>query len=1214
MKKNSYKITGIFLLLILLGAEVFPQLNGTYTIGGASPDFVSFTKAVDSLNFDGVTGPVIFNVRDGSYDEQITINEINGASATNTITFQSENGDSTKVELSFDATSGDNYTIRLYGADYIIFRQISVSAKNTSNGRVIFFFNRANNNQFLNSVLTGISTTSPSQDFAIIFSSTYVDSNNVFKYNVMNNGSYGIFFYGKGTANEDLEKGTIVENNTFNDQSYMAVRLFYQDAPLVSGNVVSNSASYSTYVGLYVAYGSNNLIITKNYLDLEICKAGIWLDNGNSALGKEGLIANNIVSISDNSLSYGLYCSSSKYQNFYFNSVNITNASSSAAFNLENSFTKSINLVNNNLINTGGGYAIKLDFSYGILKSDHNNYLSSGTYLAYWNKNIADLSSLQSENNMDSNSISLDPLYISDTDLHMINSTAGNRGLPIVGITEDFDGDIRSSSNPDIGADEFTPLPNDAGIYSIDSPGYPFCSLDSSVILKIRNNGSDTLVSVTIEWSVNDTMQVSYNWTDTLSPESISDTIHIAKYAFSPGDSLKIWTSKPNGNSDTIKNNDTLVRYGIYPALGGEYTIGDTLADYKNFTEAVKALNMGGVCDSVIFNVKDGTYNEQIEIGQLIGISSSRDVTFQSEGGDSSKVILSYSSLNSNNNYVIKLNGSDYIRFKNMTIFASDVSFAQAIYFLNEAGNNEFSNCVIKGNKTNLDSPYLYVIHSDPSTNNNYNIFRNNLIQYGSYGMYLIGFNNNNEVEKSIIIENNQFLDQYKSSIYIQNHDAPQIKYNTFLSDSSSNSYLRIYGYAIQNDLKIMNNRILGNNGGYGIELINCNAQSSAIGLISNNFIHIGGDTGDVSYGIYLSNCDYQKIIFNSVNVTGKDPDKSFGLYVINGIYNVSKNNIIANKGGGKAIYLNPKSPVPLQESDYNNLFTSGSSLGSYNNLPQLDLNEWKSGVGLDQNSISVDPLFYSVTDLHVCQDSLNKAGISVNTITTDLEGDVRNANLPDIGADEFEPLNNVQLNNDTSVCKGAFVLLDAGVISGTYSWSTGATSQTILVTDSGQYNVTGSSFCGSESDKINIYFRSTPVSDFTYTTSFFTAIFKNVSKNASSYLWSFGDGNSSNYESPSHVYVLADTFPVSLTAINECANDTFTQNVIIKSIDTADTTGIFEVNYIKSFDVFPNPSNGEFQINISLLENKDLEVSIFNILGEKIYDEDLKKVISYNK
>ena len=52
---------------------------------------------------------------------------------------------------------------------------------------------------------------------------------------------------------------------------------------------------------------------------------------------------------------------------------------------------------------------------------------------------------------------------------------------------------------------------------------------------------------------------------------------------------------------------------------------------------------------------------------------------------------------------------------------------------------------------------------------------------------------------------------------------------------------------------------------------------------------------------------------------------------------------------------------------------------------------------------------------------------------------------------------------------------------------------------------------------------------------------------NAASYLWDFGDGDTSTFSSPIHYYTVNGTYPVSLTVFNNCGNsNTYTNTVFI--------------------------------------------------------------------
>ena len=59
---------------------------------------------------------------------------------------------------------------------------------------------------------------------------------------------------------------------------------------------------------------------------------------------------------------------------------------------------------------------------------------------------------------------------------------------------------------------------------------------------------------------------------------------------------------------------------------------------------------------------------------------------------------------------------------------------------------------------------------------------------------------------------------------------------------------------------------------------------------------------------------------------------------------------------------------------------------------------------------------------------------------------------------------------------------------------------------------------------------------------------FTNLTTNASSYLWDFGDGNTSTEINPSHQYSLNGEYSVTLSATNDCGTTMVTQSVFITS------------------------------------------------------------------
>lgn len=82
------------------------------------------------------------------------------------------------------------------------------------------------------------------------------------------------------------------------------------------------------------------------------------------------------------------------------------------------------------------------------------------------------------------------------------------------------------------------------------------------------------------------------------------------------------------------------------------------------------------------------------------------------------------------------------------------------------------------------------------------------------------------------------------------------------------------------------------------------------------------------------------------------------------------------------------------------------------------------------------------------------------------------------------------------------------------------------------------------------------PVASFQYEiseTNFLEVKFTNFSQNATSYLWDFGDGETSTEANPAHVYDEANTYNVKLTASNaNGATNAFSKDVIVADPDEA--------------------------------------------------------------
>lgn len=111
---------------------IYAGLAGNYTIdqsqGASSTNFPSFTAAVNALNNGGVSGAVTFTVMGNTpYNEQVSLENVYGTSATNTITFDGGNGNAANRILTFASTqTGEFHTIRVNNTPYVTIKNLTV--------------------------------------------------------------------------------------------------------------------------------------------------------------------------------------------------------------------------------------------------------------------------------------------------------------------------------------------------------------------------------------------------------------------------------------------------------------------------------------------------------------------------------------------------------------------------------------------------------------------------------------------------------------------------------------------------------------------------------------------------------------------------------------------------------------------------------------------------------------------------------------------------------------------------------------------------------------------------------------------------------------------------------------------------------------------------------------------------------------------------------
>jgi len=482
------------LIGMLIPGFIIAQISGIKTIGGTNPDYATFSAAVSALNTSGINGAVVFNVAPGTYTEQITINNITGSSATNTITFKSSNNDSTAVTLKHasSSTSANNYVVKLNGTDYITFKNITFERTGTSQYSIVFnVVGNSNHVSFTGNIIKSGASSSVVAYASLVYvpnGTGNINSHYKYSYNKFING--GVAIYDFGTDANNLGSGIEIKHNVFTDQGKYAIYLQYQNGPIINDNQISSTTNSTSYYAINTNYCKNALRIQRNKIVIAR-GVGLYLQQSSSQ-STTGLITNNFISISGSS-SKAFYYSNSGHHNVYYNSIRM-GGSSSVGFYLTGNQSTAIRYANN-IIQVGSSSMCMEIANTGtpFLALDYNDYYFPGGTMGKYktSTNYSSLSAWRTATGKEANSLNVNPNFTSTTDLHITSSGVAQQGttaLNTPSVNIDIDGQTRSTTTPDIGADEFSVkdlMVTNAQVAS------PMChGKKYSVAMTIKNNGT----------------------------------------------------------------------------------------------------------------------------------------------------------------------------------------------------------------------------------------------------------------------------------------------------------------------------------------------------------------------------------------------------------------------------------------------------------------------------------------------------------------------------------------------------------------------------------------------------------------------------------------------------------------------------------------------------------------------------------------------------
>ena len=106
----------------------------------------------------------------------------------------------------------------------------------------------------------------------------------------------------------------------------------------------------------------------------------------------------------------------------------------------------------------------------------------------------------------------------------------------------------------------------------------------------------------------------------------------------------------------------------------------------------------------------------------------------------------------------------------------------------------------------------------------------------------------------------------------------------------------------------------------------------------------------------------------------------------------------------------------------------------------------------------------------------------------------------------------------------------------------------------------------------------------------------------ATSWTWTFGDGNTSSIQNPTHSYAQLGNYQVNLIAVDSAG----CQNTVQKTIYVVKEIGIGESKHRIAVELYPNPARDEFKVRFSGISAQHAVLSIRDISGKLLLQRNI--------
>lgn len=486
---------------ILTSFTAFSQaLSGVYTIGSGG-DYPTISAAASALTTNGVSGPVTMNILSGTYNEAVTIGAIAGTSAVNNVLFKSQANDSTAVTINFTTSATQSRIFYLLGAKHVQFKYLTIENLGAyTSPCLITIAYLTTDIKISNCILLGGRVEIASN---LGSSSNNVGANNIYieKNRFENTPNWFIMSSGY-THNTNI----YIHYNKFLGTATSSMSL----AKLSNFSIIGNELSVvGSTKDIVMVTSLAPVLIEKNKINSAASNYSIDVSDVYTTSANRVTIKNNMIRNTDggclriNSLRTDIL-----YNTFKTLGLNLTCVTISQSSN---------QVIRNNIFDAVNGLCVNyLGTSYLNNNNSNNAYYNTSGLVIKLGSNIYANTIAQFQAlypTIEANSVYGQPVYLNPNDLHLGWSFPHDgAALPLTSVTTDIDGQTRSTTIPDIGADEFS-IPtgnnNDIKILKIISPDSTLCIDQDNLLVRVKNNSLDTFTYFTGKWYLNNTLKNS---------------------------------------------------------------------------------------------------------------------------------------------------------------------------------------------------------------------------------------------------------------------------------------------------------------------------------------------------------------------------------------------------------------------------------------------------------------------------------------------------------------------------------------------------------------------------------------------------------------------------------------------------------------------------------------------------------------------------------